>query len=166
MINRIPIHRNSMDIHAMIIKILVSLIFSAFLQVGTLPAWVEAQNEKWVFVGFTKYRDAVFMDMNRVSHLPDQRTQVWSRITPSVQSKYFRQIQKDLKNARKDYGEFKYIEILNEVDCQNNQVRYLKVIYYGKSRLAIHATRDENPSWKPIHPGSLWDALQGAVCRK
>jgi hypothetical protein len=166
MINRTPIHRNSMDIHAIIIKILVSLIFSAFLLVGTLPAWVEAQNEKWVFVGFTKYRDAVFMDMNRVSHLPDQRTQVWSRITPSVQSKYFRQIQKDLKNARKDYGEFKYIETLNEVDCQNNQVRYLKVIYYDKSRLAIHATRDENPSWKPIHPGSLWDALQGAVCRK
>ena len=155
-----------MDINAIIIKILVSLIFSAFLQVGTLPAWVEAQNEKWVFVGFTKYRDAVFMDMNRVSHLPDQRTQAWSRITPSAQSKYFRQIQKDLKNAGKDYGEFKYIETLNEVDCQNNQIRYLKVIYYDKSRLAIHATRDENPGWKLIYPGSLWDALQQAVCRK
>jgi hypothetical protein len=166
MINKIPIRRNSMDIHAMIIKILVSLIFSAFLLVGILPAWVEAQNAKWVFVGFTKYRDAVFMDINRVSHLPDQCTQVWSRITPSTQNKYFRQIQKDLKNAGKDYGEFKYIETLNEVDCQNNQIRYVKVIYYDKSRSAIHATRDENPGWKPIHPGSLWDALQGAVCRK
>ena len=95
-----------MDLHAMIIKIVVSLIFSAFLLVGTFPVWVEAQNAKWVFVGFTKYRDAVFMDMNRVSHLPDQRTQVWSRITPSARSKYFRQIQKDLKNVGKDYGEF------------------------------------------------------------
>ena len=155
-----------MDLHAMIIKIVASLIFSVFLLVGTLPAWVEAQNAKWVFVGFTKYRDAVFMDMNRVSHLPDQRTQVWSRMTPSAQSKYFRQIQKDLKNAGKDDGEFKYIEILNEVDCQNNQLSDFKVIYYDKSRLAIHATRDGNPRWKPIHPGCLWDALQEGVCRK
>jgi hypothetical protein len=55
------------------------------------PADAETTGAKWVFVGFTKYRDALFIDMNRLTREADRQTQVWSRITPAERSKYYPQ---------------------------------------------------------------------------
>jgi hypothetical protein len=121
---------------------------------------------KWAFVGFTKYRDALFIDMNRVIAGADRRVQVWSRITPAERSKYFKQIQRDLKTAGKSPREFRYMETLNEIDCRNRQIRYIKVIYFRPDGQVIHATRDDRASWKSVHYGSLWDSLQADVCNQ
>jgi hypothetical protein len=119
---------------------------------------------KWAFVGFTKYRDALFIDMNRLSVEADMQIQIWSRITPSDHSKYLRQIRRDLRTAGKSSRDFRYIETLNEIDCRNNRIRYLKVIYYQDDGSVIHATRDDNPQWKLINSGSLWDSLRVMAC--
>ena len=165
MTRRPPIHGNGTGIRVGILRKMGALICLTFLAMA-LPAWAEGQGAQWELVGFTKYRDAVFVDMNRISPLPDRRSRVWSRITPAVRSRYFKQIREDLKEAGKAYREFRYIEILNEVDCQGSQIRYWKVIYFSHGGLVIHDTRDENPQWKPVRPGSLWEALQGVTCRK
>jgi hypothetical protein len=130
------------------------------------PSWVDAGTTggKWVFVGFTKYRDALFIDMNRLSREADQQAQVWSRITPAERSKYYKQIQRDLKKVNEAPREFRYLETLNEINCTNRQIRYLKVLYFRPDGSVIHATRDDRPSWKSVHSGSLWDSLLAAVC--
>ena len=166
MTRRPAINGSGAGIRAGIIWKMGALICSIFFLSMAMPAWSGAQGAKWELVGFTKYRDAVFVDMNRVSPLPDQRSRVWSRITPAARSRYFRQIRDDLKAAGKAYREFSFIETLNEVDCQGSQIRYWKVIYYTHSGLVIHATRDENPQWKPVRPGSLWEVLKESACRK
>jgi len=119
---------------------------------------------KWVFVGFTKYRDALFIDMNRLTREADQRVQVWSRITPAERSKYYKQIRWDLKKVNKTSREFRYVETLNETNCRSRQIRYLEVIYFNRDGQVIHATRDDRPSWRSVHSGSLWDSLLGNVC--
>jgi len=119
---------------------------------------------KWVFVGFTKYRDALFMDMNRMTSEADMRVQVWSRITPAEHSRYYKQIQRDLKKVNKTPPDFRYLETLNEIHCTSRQIRYLKVIYFRPYGSVIHATRDESPSWKAVRSGSLWDSLLTVVC--
>jgi hypothetical protein len=132
------------------------------------PSRVDAETTgaKWVFVGFTKYRDALFIDMNRLTREDDQRAQVWSRITPAERSKYYIQIQRDLKKVNKTFREFKYLETLNEMNCRSRQIRYLKVIYFGREGQVIHATRDDSPSWRSVYAGSLWDSLLGNVCNE
>lgn len=129
--------------------------FSAFAESG----------EHWAFVGFTKYRDALFIDQNRLTGEADQRRQVWSRITPAERSAYFRQIRRNLKKDKKNPNEFRYIEVLNEVDCQSRQIRYLGVAYFRRDGHVISAVRDERPAWQAVHAGSLWDNLLTMVCR-
>lgn len=119
---------------------------------------------KWLFVGFTKYRDALFIDINRMTLEADPRVRIWSRITPAERSKYYRQIQRDLKKVKKTPSEFRYLETLNEIHCANRQIRYLKVIYFRPDGSVIHATRDDRPSWKTVRSGSLWDSLMATVC--
>jgi hypothetical protein len=119
---------------------------------------------KWVFVGFTKYRDALFIDMNRLTREADRQAQVWSRITPAERSKYYKQIQRDLKKINKTSPEFRYVETLNEMNCRSRQIRYLEVIYFSREGQVIHATRDDRPSWRSVYSGSLWDSLLGNVC--
>lgn len=122
--------------------------------------------EKWVLAGFTKYRDALFIDMKRLACGTDQRAQVWSRITPAEQSRYLKQIRRDLSKINKKPMEFKYLEVLNEIDCRNRQIRYLKVIYFRPDGGVIHATHDNAPAWKSIRSGSLWDGLSTIACQK
>jgi hypothetical protein len=133
-----------------------------------LPSRVNAgaTETKWLFAGFTKYRDALFVDMNRMTSEADTRVQIWSRITPAEHSRYYKQIQRDLRNVGKTPHAFRYLEILNEMNCGSRQIRYLKVIYFRSDDSVIHATRDDRPLWKAVRSGSLWESLLTTVCRK
>ena len=132
------------------------------------PSWVDAEKTgaEWVFVGFTKYRDALFIDMSRLACETDQRPQVWSRITPAERSKYYKQIRRDLSKVNINPQEFRYLEVLNEIDCRNRRIRYLKIIYFRPDGRVIHDTRDDGPVWKSVYSGSLWDNLLTTVCQK
>lgn len=132
------------------------------------PVWTADGGEgpKWIFVGFTRYRDALFTDVNRLTGDAGQPMKVWSRITPAKNSRYYRQIQRDLWNIGKWSSEFKYIEILNGISCIENQIRFEEMVYFNQDGEPIHATREENPQWRDIRPGSLWDSLEAVVCGK
>jgi hypothetical protein len=142
---------------------LCTLILLAAL--APLGAAAESTEAKWAFVGFTKYRDGLFIDMNRLTDEADQRRQVWSRITPAEHSGYIKRIRRNLMQAGKNSGEFRYVEILNELNCQDRRIRYLKGVYFHRDGRVIHAVGDDAPVWKAVHAGSLWDSLLTAVCR-
>jgi len=148
-------------------RIKVALCLIIVMAVGC-PSWAVngTPESKWAFVGFTRYRDALFIDMNRITHDMDQRTRVWSRMTPAKHSKYYRQIQRDLRKVDKPAMEFRYMETLNEISCRDRRIRFEKVLYYRQDGEVIHATRDDNAQWKTITPGSLWESLGAIVCDK
>lgn len=144
--------------------ILGLLLLAAVL--SPLRADAATTGPKWAFVGYTKYRDALFIDLNRLTCEANQRRQAWSRITPAEQSGYLRQIRRDLKKVKKKPDEFRYVEVLKEIGCRNRQIRHLRVVYFRPDGSVIHATRDDGPAWKSVHAGSLWDSLLTTVCEK
>jgi hypothetical protein len=48
--------------------------------VGLMPVYAEAGEVKWIFIGFTKYRDALYIEMNSISHPSYNIAGVWSLI--------------------------------------------------------------------------------------
>lgn len=142
------------------IGVLILLVVLIPLKVGA-----ESTEAKWAFVGFTKYRDALFIDMHRLTGEADQRRQVWSRITPAEHSGYLKHIRRNLTRIGKNTSEFRYLEIFNEIDCRQRRIRYSKSVYFRRDGHVIHAVHDDAPVWKTVHAGSLWDGLLTTVCR-
>lgn len=120
----------------------------------------------WELIGFTKYRDALFMDRDSIKGLGENLFTVRLKIAPSRKSKTFAEIKRELKKAKKSSKTFKYAEIFNEVDCAAGRIRYLRIVYHRKNGSVIHTARNPKANWRPVDSGSLWDALRTAVCGK
>ena len=148
---------------------LLSWLFGFFISVlfvGSVTVYAQSEEGKWTLVGFTKYRDAIFINKNSISYPSHDMATAWARIEPSEKSKYYREIKKELKKSKKPTKRFKYTEILNEIDCAGNRIRYMKIVYFSKEDNVIHSSSRTEPEWKKIHPGSLWENMQKAVCNK
>lgn len=146
-----------------------ALIFMAACLVGMMIFAAKAYPEgnavgEWDLVGFTKYRDALFMDRDSIKGLGDNRFTVRLKIAPSRKSKSFSLITRELKRAKKSAKTFKYAEIFCDVDCSAGQVRYRSVVYHRKNGRVIHTATNPAVRWRPVDSGSLWDALRKAVC--
>jgi hypothetical protein len=119
---------------------------------------------KWELVGFTKYRDALFIDRSSLSQTGGNTFTVMAKIAPSRKSKYFKEIRKELKKAKKSDKTFRYAEILTELDCAGSRIRYLTISYHRKNAGVIHKAGNPRAEWRPIVSGSLWHALEKSVC--
>ena len=126
--------------------------------------YAEARKEKWTFMGFTKYRDALYIEMNSISHPFPNIVWVWSFIAPSEKSKYLQQIKKEVEKSKKSTGGLKSTEILNEIDCAKNRIRYGQIVYLTIGGTIIHSADNPDSEWKDIYPGSLWQNMRNAVC--
>ncbi len=138
---------------------------------GVLLSWfgavdAPAGQEPWSLVGFTKYRDAVFVTMAGAAYPSPNVVRVWTKIAPSEKSKYHRQITRELKKAGKPLRGLSYTEILNEIDCAGGKLRLLKIVYFNRQGGVIHAASGFGAAWKEIYPGSLWEELRKAACTK
>jgi len=139
------------------------ILLSVFIA-GSTAFSAEPEGGKWILIGFTKYRDAVFMDKNTTpSH---NNVKVWAKIAPSEKSKYYQKMKNELRKSGKSAKGYKYSEMLNEIDCGHNRIRYLQVIYYNKKGTTMHTVIDNDPEWKSIVPGSLWENMQRNACKK
>lgn len=143
---------------------LVFIILVSF--VGSLAFSAQSGEEKWTFAGFTKYRDAIFINKNNISYQSHDTARVWAKIAPSEKSKYYREIKRELKKSKKSSKGFKYTELLTDIDCAGNRIRYLQIIYFNTEGTVIYATSHTETAWKKIHPGSLWENIQKTVCNK
>jgi len=144
---------------------LVAITIFAILQAAVpLPAAGGPEGTSWVFVGFTKYRDAVYLDESRLVRKSAESVAAVCRIAPSQKSRYFKQVLAELRKAKKSSTGFRYVEILSEVGCRENALRFLGVTYFSIHGEILHAKQEPAAPWTPVQPGSLWDALRKNAC--
>ncbi len=123
-----------------------------------------AGSGRWELIGFTKYRDALFLDRSSLTRDAGGKAAAEVKIAPSRKSKYFREIRADLRRAGKSDRGFKYALIRSEVDCPAAKIRHVRISYHRKDGKMIHSAGNPDAGWKPVEPGSLWDSLRNAVC--
>ena len=145
---------------------IVFFIFFTYLALlGVDPAHAEAGEVNWVFMGFTKYRDALYIELNSIYNPSHTIAGIWSLIAPSKKSKYLQEVKRELQTVNKSAGGFWCVEIWNEIDCQNNRIRHLQIVYFNKEGQSIHSATASDIEWKAISSGSLWDTLRKTVCK-
>ena len=142
---------------------IIFFVVASFLWVT--PTCAQAGKEQWIFVGFTKYRDALYIEKNSVSYPSPDIARVWSLIAPSEKSKYREEVKGELKKLKKSAKGLKYIEILNEIECRGNRIRFLQIFYFNAEGSVIHSAASADYEWKVIYSGSLWQNIQSAVCK-
>jgi hypothetical protein len=143
---------------------LVIFLLSCFFFAGIFTPVAEGREGKWILVGFTKYRDAFFMDSDSIYPSAGNMVTVWTAIAPSKKSPFLRQIKEILISRQKPAGSFKSVVSLYQIDCKKNQYGTLIVIYYDTKGATLHSVHYSQLNWQPIEPGSLWYSLQTAVC--
>jgi hypothetical protein len=132
---------------------------------GATLVYAQGGKEQWTFVGFTKYRDALYIEKKSVSYSSPDIAWVWSLIAPSEKSKYRQEVKGELKKLKKSAKGLKYIEILNEIECRGNRIRFLQIVHFNADGSIIHAAASADQEWKRIYSGSLWQNMQSAACK-
>lgn len=141
-------------------KIFLCTVFVFFMLVPI----VEAADGKWVFIGYTRYRDPLYADMSRMEVKPNGMIGIWTRITVAESSLFRGQLRRDLHRTGKSEKNVKYLDMKKEINCQGNRIRHLGLTYYDYRDRVLATTGNVKAPWKPILPGSLWPDLQKAVC--
>jgi len=145
-------------------QLLVIFLLSCLFFAGIFTPVAEGREGKWILVGFTKYRDAFFMDSDSIYPSAGNMVTVWTAIAPSKKSPFLRQIKEILSSRQKPAERFKSVVSLYQIDCKKNQYGTLVVIYYDTKGATLHSVQYSQLNWQPIEPGSLWHSLQKAVC--
>ena len=142
------------------------ILFASFLFL-IMPAslFAEIMTDNWRLTGYTKYRDAVFADMARLSSPTPGTTAVWIKIAPSKRSKYLQFINEYLETVRKRDKRFKSIEILCEINCTSHLIRFTRFVYLDNDRNVIHEAYETNPKWLLINQGSIWYPVEKEACK-
>jgi hypothetical protein len=141
----------------------IFFIGASFL--GANPVYAQGGKEQWIFVGFTKYRDALYIEKKSISHPSPDNAWVWSLIAPSEKSKYRQEVKGELKKLKKSAKGLKYTEILNEIECRGNRIRFLQIVHFNAEGSIIHSAASADQEWKIIYSGSLWQNMQSAACK-
>ncbi|MFB3925998.1 MAG: surface-adhesin E family protein [Syntrophales bacterium] len=142
----------------------VILLFFVFT--GSAAFSSGADPSRWKLVGFTKYRDALFLDRESLERLPGDTLKATVKISPSPKSKFLRQLRKELKARGKSAGFLGHVEYSMEIDCRANAMRFIHAAYYRKDGKLIYERDYTADGWKPVTAGSLWDMLHESACSK
>jgi hypothetical protein len=124
----------------------------------------EKMTDNWRLTGYTKYRDAIFADISRLSSPAPDTTGIWIKIAPSPKSKYLQFINEYLEIVRKRDKGFKSIEILCEINCTNHLIRFTRLVYMDHAGNIIHEANETNPRWLLIIQGSNWYPVEKEAC--
>jgi hypothetical protein len=146
-----------------LLYVIIFFIGASFL--GATSVCAQAGKEQWIFVGFTKYRDALYIEKKSVSYLSPDIARVWSMIAPSEKSKYRQEVKRELKKLKKSAKGLKCTEILNEIECRGNRIRFLQIVHFNAEGSIINSAASTDQEWKIIYPGSLWQNMQSAACK-
>ncbi len=142
------------------------LLFAVLFVV--MPAWLfaEQMTGNWRLTGYTKYRDAVFVDRDRISQPAPGLTMAWIKIAPSGKSRYRHFVAQYLQSVKKWNPRWKSVEIRCEINCSGNLIRFTEFVYLDNDRNMLHEARDIQASWFRINSGSTWHWAQREVCGK
>ncbi|MEI7637330.1 MAG: surface-adhesin E family protein [Syntrophus sp. (in: bacteria)] len=139
-------------------------IFCFFVLLGGCGYALAAEESMWSFVGFTKYRDAIFIDKAHLSRPSTGKVLVSARIEPSAKSLFRGNIKREVPQYRKSLKNFKYLIMEIELSCPEDRLRFREIKFFDKEGKVLHTAAYPDAPWKPIKPGGLWKDLEGAVC--
>ncbi|MDX9823289.1 MAG: hypothetical protein RBT20_15265 [Syntrophales bacterium] len=148
------------------VRICLAAAVAIFAMTALLHAADRPAGKSWTFVGFTKYRDAVYLDPDRLARKSPEEFLAVCRIAPSAKSRYLRQIQTEFRKVKKSSAGFRYVEISAGIQCRNKTIRFVGVKYFTADGRLLHSHEEPGAPWSPIASGSLWDSLRGSVCGK
>ena len=133
-----------------------------------MPAWLfaERMTDNWRLTGYTKYRDAVFADRDRISRPAPDLTLAWIKIAPSGKSRYLSFVAEYLNSVKKWNSQFKSVEILCEINCSRDFIRFREFVYLDNDRNVLHRAHETGTQWFMISPGSTWHWVEQEVCSK
>lgn len=123
-----------------------------------------AEEGPWSFVGFTRYRDALFIDKARLSRPSAGKVLVTARIEPSAKSLFRGNIKREVPQYSNSLKDFKYLVLEIELACPEDRMRFLKIQFIDANDKVMHSSADPEAPWKPVKTVSLWKDLEGAVC--
>lgn len=143
-----------------------AILFAA-LAFAVMPTWLfaEKMTDNWLLTGYTKYRDAVFVDRDRISRPALNLTTAWIKIAPSGKSKYLRFVAEYLDSVKKWNPRFKSVEILCEIDCSRDFIRFKEFVYLDKDRNVLHRAHETGTQWFLINPGNTWHFVEKEACK-
>ena len=142
------------------------MCFVCLFLIMPAPLLAEKMTDHWRLTGYTKYRDAIFADTARPTSPAPGITAAWIKIAPSKRSKYLRFINEYLEKVKKRGHGFKSIEILCEVNCSAQLIRFTRFVYLDNDRSVIHEANEAKPEWFLINEGSIWYPVQKESCTK
>ena len=131
-----------------------------------MPALLSAEKmtDKWRLTGYTKYRDAVFADISRLTSPTSGTKAIWIKIAPANKSQYFQIINEYLQTINKSDKGFRSIEILCEINCASHLIRFMKFVYFDNSGKIIHEIDETNLGWLTIIQGNIWYNVEKEAC--
>ncbi|MCX7816165.1 MAG: hypothetical protein N2317_01465 [Syntrophales bacterium] len=139
-------------------------LFTTTFFIIWIVSTVKAEEGKWRFIGFTRFRDALYVDMTRTKPIRGGTLNVWSRIKPAKNNLLRKNLKKDFVKAQKSVEDLSHIELQKEINCSGDRIRHLKIVYFDKKGNVLLEKRNPGAPWQLIKPGSLWEALRNAVC--
>ncbi|MCX7634371.1 MAG: hypothetical protein N2Z74_01335 [Syntrophales bacterium] len=141
--------------------------FTALLVLLCLGAEVsaaEADKHRLRFVGFTRYRDACYVDMVKTKPAKGSVMAAWIWIKPAEKSILRSRLKQEFRAAGKSIASLSHMEQLKELDCRSERIRHVGTFYYDSQGRLLFERRYRQVSWQLIRPGSLWDNLRTVVC--
>ena len=105
-----------------------------------------------------------YINQETLVRLPDQVISFWSRIVPRKGSVYFRQKQSVLARAGKSAHRLAFFQRLDEVDCRNNRIRTLSVLFYDQNERILLSRSMSPADWIAIYSGSEDAVVRDVVC--
>jgi hypothetical protein len=140
------------------------IICGVFILLGSRGFVLAAEESRWSFVGFTKYRDALFIDKAHLRRPSPGTVLVSARIEPAAKSLLRKSIQREIPQDKNKAKNFKYLILEMEMSCRSHRMRILKLQFCSAAGKIIHTAADPEAAWKTVGSGSLWKDLEGAVC--
>lgn len=140
-----------------------ALLFCMVL-IMSLPGEIWAA--KWQFIGFNRYRDAMYIDEERVKHVSEDTVQLWVRLTMAEKSLFRRVMKEDFEQVPKKVEDVKYLEMEKVLDCKGQRIKHLELVYYNYKNRPILKFVPAKAPWKTVVPGSLWHELLRTSCEK
>jgi len=144
-------------------RFFLGMLLSVFILGGSLRA-VAAGGNPWSFAGFTKYRDALYIDKTRLDRTDGGRVVFPVLIKPAPQSLFRSNIKKEIPVYNKSWQDFQSLVLVMEMDCREKRLRFLVIQFRDAADKALHTATDARAPWRAVKPGSLWQELAGTVC--
>lgn len=147
-------------------RYLLGALTSVFIVLAATAADGAGETDKnhLRFVGFTRYRDAFYVDTLKTKLTQHAVMSVWTWVKPAPKSILRSRLKREFRMAGHTVAALSHIEQLKEVDCRSDRIRHLKTSYYDEKGRLLFEKHYRHAAWQLIRPGSLWEALRRVVC--